>query len=236
MLLSLLLIFFNSCMPERLNIVDIEKFELIGDSTSIRLYGEVVDFNKKQGISQHGFCYSAERFPEINRDSTINLGAYSANEAFFMADLNGQPGKNYFVRAFVIVDGKVHYSPLRNFRTRSARLGDLDIAIEFSAILGDSLVVQGFSNKVILEKNQQANFIQYGSIVNNVPDSTSGLSSANNVNNPDNALRFREQFYLPNLPNFSSTTEIFVWTYAIARNNKGEERRLFSKRQKMVLP
>jgi hypothetical protein len=243
--ISLGFLLLNQCKVfERINALRIVETRFVDDLLNAEISAEIIDTEKKSSITEHGFCYAAGYASPTLDDAfsnTLSLGPVNDENQLFTGKITRlEPNTDYYIRAYMIVGGKVVYSSPKFIRTRDFVLDDFNLLVT-NAILSDSnqITVTAFVNKKRIETRNPVTIWQYGSIVAAEPDSTNGLSSTYTQSPPEPITYFIDNFPISVLPSPSvPSNSIFIWAYADIRpiSNPNVTFRLYSRRRRIQLP
>jgi len=214
---------FTACNKlERISAVRITRVEMLQDSLSAMVYGEVIDSEAQGAISDHGFCFSAgfadPRIGDENTD-TVSLGTVTdENKIFSDTILLESPNTFYYVRAFITVNGKTIYGSPRLIKTREITIDDISIAVESTILsLGStgSLTVKGFVNKKKIEADEPVTLVNFGTKVGYEPDSTQTHILIGTLQSAD-IIQFSNTHFETDLPppGTANPQVLYVWAFA----------------------
>jgi len=228
-----LLIFFfslsvlaNCNKLERINGLRITNIDVLEDSLSATVTGEIIDIQTNKNAIDHGFCYAADfADPKLGNSDTLSLGVVlDANLTFSDSLLNLSPSTVYYIRPYLMLDStNVVYGGVSSFRTRDFTIDDLPFAITNVLVTFPSgdLSVSGFVNQKKIEEENPVQVLSYGTIVSREPDSTATNVSLSNFDaTTEDIIRFSHShpsIYIP-IPSVTLPPELenkyFVWVFA----------------------
>lgn len=231
----------EACSPiERVNSLRIVSLS-VNDNLNVDITGEIIDTEKKQRASNHGFCWAIGTVPELGTPytDTIALGEKPNESQLFSATIqNLLPDNDYYIRAFMVVGGNIKYSLPEKIRTRGIRQEDTPISIIHSFLMQDSIYLKGFVNKERVETIFPATAFQYGTIIASEPDSTKGISITENSFSSNTIQNFLHKYLRSSIPASSVNLPVelqnkyFAWAFVdyYFNNNPSDVRRLYTRR------
>ncbi|MCS6794615.1 MAG: hypothetical protein NZ516_01500 [Raineya sp.] len=236
------IMWLTTCSPiERINALRITEINFVGDGLQAEVFSEVIDTEKKKTASQHGFCWAINAVPQLGNAGvdSIMLGE-KANEAqLFSAVIERLlPSTDYYIRSFMVVDGKTQYSLPQKIRTRDIRPEDVLISITNSFITNDSVFLYGIVNKERIEFLAPVTVTQYGTILASEPDSTKGISQVQTNFTPNVINSFTHKYAKANVPPPTITLpqplqgSYFAWAFVdfYLNSNPSDVQRRYTRR------
>jgi hypothetical protein len=242
LLLQVSFLWLTSCsLIERINALRITEINFIGNGLQATVVSEVLDTEKKKTATEHGFCWAIGVVPELGTSYTdsIMLGEKANEDQLFSATIERLlPDTDYYIRSFLIVDGKIKYSLPEKIRTREIRPEDVLISITSSVMGQDSVFLYGIVNKTRFEFLAPVTVTQYGTIIATEPDSTKGISKTETNFVPNVINNFLHKYAKPNIPPPTITLPqplqgaLFAWAFVdFYRNDTPSQiRRLYTRR------
>ncbi|GAB4486902.1 MAG: hypothetical protein OHK0045_06660 [Raineya sp.] len=225
---------------DRINALRIIDTRFTDDLLSVAVTAEIIDSEKKKAITDHGFCYTiGYSLPTLGdgTSDTLSLGEVS-NEAIPFEGIISRlkPSNDYYIRAYIVIDGKVVYSPPKFVRTRDFIPEDFNLLVSNALLTENEISVKAFVNKIRIETRDPVTVWQYGSIVAAEPDSTNGLSSTYTQSPPDPITHFHDSYPINLLPvPTAPSNKIYVWAYAdiFLNENPSITHRIYSRRREI---
>lgn len=213
---------------ERFNGLRITNLDVLEDSLSAIVTGEIIDIQTDKNAIDHGFCYAANfADPRIGNSDTVSLGlVVDANLNFKDSLLNLSPSTIYYVRPYLMLDStNIIYGAVSSFRTRDFTIDDLPFAITNALVtfpVGD-LTVSGFVNQKKIEEENPIDVLYYGTIVSREPDSTATNVSLSIFDaTTEDIIRFTHSHPSGSIPSPTNTlppeleNKYFIWVFADA--------------------
>lgn len=237
--LILLAFLASQCrLIERISFLRILDTRFTDDLLSVVVTAEIIDSEKKNGIADHGFCYAiGYANPELGDgfSDTLSLGALNNEDAPFEGILTRlEPNTDYYIRAYMTINGRTVYSLPKFVRTRDFIPEDFDVLVSNVIVMQDNAIVNAFVNKRRIETRNPVTVWQYGSIIAAEPDSTNGFASVYTQNPPDPITHFTDTYPIFLLPvPITSTNNLYAWAYAdiFFNENPNIIRRIYSQRR-----
>ncbi|KOY86981.1 hypothetical protein AD998_13260 [bacterium 336/3] len=207
---------------ERISAVRITNVEMLRDSLSAIVSGEIIDSEVKAGsISDHGFCFT-EGFADVRLGNenvdTLSLGPVTdENKVFSDTVVMELPNTTYYVRPYMIVDGKIVYGSPKAVKTRDFKVEDLNLGILSTVVTfgsSGSLDIKAFVNKKKIQ-TEPVTLMDFGTKVSYLPDSTTGVFSLI-MPTTDDIIYFSDT-YTPAIlgsPPTSNAENVYVWAFA----------------------
>ncbi len=85
-------------------------------ASGTQISGIVIDF--KGEIEQHGHCWATFQAPTLERNEGVTEKGIKENRGEFLSNIvNLLPERDYFIRGYATIDGKIVYGDEVNFRT-----------------------------------------------------------------------------------------------------------------------
>ena len=225
---------------DRISALRILDTRFTDDLLSVVVSAEIIDSERKNGISDHGFCYAIGYALPVLGDGisdTLSLGAITDEGLPFEGILTQlEPNTDYYIRAYMVVNGKTVYSNPKFVRTRDFIPEDFDVLVSNTIILENDAFVDAFVNKRRIETRSPVTVWQYGSIIAAEPDSTNGFSSIYTQNPPEPITRFEDNYPIFLLPTPTTpSNKLYVWAYAdiFFNENPSIVRRIYSIRREV---
>jgi hypothetical protein len=239
LLLSFSLFLLGQCrLLDRISALRILDTRFTDDLLSVVVSAEIIDSERKNAITDHGFCYAiGYANPELGDglSDTLSLGAVGNEDIPFEGILRQlEPNTDYYIRAYMIVEGRVVYSLPRFVRTRDFIPEDFDALVSNAIITENDAFVDAFVNKRRIETRSPVTVWQYGTTIAAEPDSTNGLSSVYTQNPPDPITRFTDSYPIFLLPTPTNPSDkLYLWAYADIYLNENPSiiRRIYSRRR-----
>lgn len=241
---SLLLLYFLllwQCKSlDRISALRIVDARFTENLLSMAVSAEIIDSEKKNAITDHGFCYTVGyALPALGDgfSDTLSLGTVTDENLPFEGIITElEPGRDYYIRAYMVIEGKVVYSAPKSLRTRDFIPEDFNVLVSNALVTENEVSVKAFVNKARIEARNPVTVWQYGSIVASEPDSTHGLSNTY-TQSPPNPITYFNCTYPINLlpvPTVPSN-KIYVWAYAdvFLNENPSITQRIYSKRKEI---
>jgi len=223
---------------DRISALRILDTRFTDDLLSVVVRAEIIDSERKNGITDHGFCYAIGYALPVLGDGisdTLSLGATVDENLPFEGTLTLlEPNSDYYIRAYIIVDGNVVYSSPKFIRTRDFIPEDFDVLVSNTIITENHAFVDAFVNKRRIETRSPVTVWQYGSVIAAEPDSTNGFGSVYTQNPPEPITHFSDRYPIFLLPTPSvSSNSLYVWAYAdiFFNENPSIIRRIYSRRK-----
>lgn len=203
---------------DRISALRILDIRFTDDLLNVVVSAEIIDSEKKNGITDHGFCYTAGyALPTLGDgiSDTLSLGEVSDENLPFEGKITRLvPSTDYYIRAYITVNGKTVYSSPKFIRTRDFIPNDFDVLVTNAVISENQVIVDAFVNRKRIE-SRNLTITQYGSIVAAEPDSTKGLSIAHTNIPPDPITYFTDEYSVSVLPTPATPPDSFyIWAYA----------------------
>lgn len=225
LLIILLITALGACNKiERISAVRITNVEMLSDSLSAIVYGEIIDSEVKAGsISDHGFCFT-EGFADVKLGDanvdTLSLGPVEdENRLFSDTVVMELPNTTYYVRAYMIVDGNAVYGSPKLIKSRDFRVEDLNLGILSTVVafgpMG-SLTIKGFVNKKKIQTDP-VTLIDFGTRVSFFPDSTAIGEEIVQLPTTDDIIYFSNPHTGSGLgtpPPSPDDESVYVWGFA----------------------
>ena len=239
--LILTCLFLGQCkLFDRVSALRILETNFTDDMLSLVVRAEIIDSERKNGITDHGFCYAAGYAVPALGDGlsdTLSLGPITDENLPFEGTLTLlEPNTDYYIRAYMIVDGKTIYSSPKFVRTCDFIPKDFDVLVSNLLLSENEAFVNAFVNKRRIETRNPVTVWQYGSVIAAEPDSTNGLSSVYTNSPPEPITHFEDSFPIFLLPTpTNSSDKIYVWAYAdiFFNENPNITRRIYSRRREV---
>ncbi|MCU0437611.1 MAG: hypothetical protein MUC49_06820 [Raineya sp.] len=164
---------------ERISAIRITNVEMLKDSLSAIVSGEIIDSELKDGsITDHGFCFTQDfAGVELGGENvdTLSLGPMTdENKVFSDTAFLKLPNTTYYVRAYMVVDGKIIYGSPKAIRSRNFRIEDLNLGILSTVTtfgVTDTLIINSFINKKKIE-TEPVTLLDFGTKASFTTDST----------------------------------------------------------------
>lgn len=239
LLFFLCLSLLNQCkLLDRISALRILDTQFTDDLLSVVVSAEIIDSEKKNSITEHGFCYTkGYALPTISdgNSDTLSLGVITDENQPFEATIKDlEPNTDYYIRAYIIIEGKVVYSNPKFVRTRDFIPEDFNVLVSNFIFSDNQAFVKAFVNKRRIETRNPVTVWQYGSIIAAEPDSTNGLSSVYTQSPPNPITDFEDTFPINLLPApVTPSNKLYVWAYAdiFFNENPSITRRIYSLRR-----
>ncbi len=147
------LVFLGGCLsygPERIFVVDTSLVNDITDA-SCSVSGVIIDLGEKP-INQHGFCYSTNPDPSIEKnEGIVDLGKANAVGEYSTIISGLSPETTYYIRAFISNYDLSTYGKVMNFTTsKEVKVASATVTtiaakhiLESSAVLGGEVTGDG---------------------------------------------------------------------------------------------
>lgn len=240
-ILTLACLLLGQCtLFNRISALRILDTNFTDDLLSVVVRAEIIDSEKKNSITDHGFCYAiGYALPTLGDglSDTLSLGTPTDENSPFEGTLTLlEPNTDYYIRAYMVVDGKIVYSTPKFIRTRDFIPEDFDVLVSNALLSDNEIFINAFVNKRRIETRNPVTVWQYGSIVASDPDSTNGLSSVYTQAPPEPITHFQDIFPTTLLPTPTVlSNKVYAWAYAdvFFNENPSIVRRIYSRRREL---